>query len=297
MLMARRGTKLEQFVKAIQLSIKGNIETFVRTNVKIQDSNGCNREIDVFVENLNQNVAIECKEHHRKLGVKIVDELIGKFVDIPNIHQKAIASIKGFTRDAKLKAAKHNVQLWTLEDISLDMLNTEGSAYYGYPTYIPQNVIFVFKSALKDDVRFIPIAYSVDTDRVCKPDINDIIQNIDNILTSSQKLELVKRYFDNGQKTFCHSCIFTPSKELYCLDTVGNKLIIDHIKCSFNIDFSLEQGNATRLCVWTQNNSKLIEYSYRTTNSQTVVVCNSNTENSFRMDNDVIIPFEMQTTR
>ena len=45
--MAKQGSSLEQLVKAIQTTIKDSPNTIVQTNIKIEDTNGIKREIDV----------------------------------------------------------------------------------------------------------------------------------------------------------------------------------------------------------------------------------------------------------
>ena len=64
--MAKQGSSLEQLVKAIQTTIKDSPNTFVQTNVKIEDTNGIKREIDVLVEDSNTSpttlIAFECKD-------------------------------------------------------------------------------------------------------------------------------------------------------------------------------------------------------------------------------------------
>lgn len=124
--MAKQGSSLEQLVKAIQTTIKDSPNTFVQTNVKIEDTNGIKREIDVLVEDSNTSpttlIAFECKDYNKAVDVQIVDAVVGKFADIPSIQKKVIVANKGYSTSAKIKAAKHGIELRTLSKVPLTQL-------------------------------------------------------------------------------------------------------------------------------------------------------------------------------
>lgn len=124
--MAKQGSSLEQLVKAIQTTIKDSPNTIVQTNVKIEDTNGIKREIDVLVKDSNTTpttlIAFECKDYNKAVDVQIVDAVIGKFTDIPSIHKKVIVANKGYSTSAKIKAAKHGIELRTLSKVPLTQL-------------------------------------------------------------------------------------------------------------------------------------------------------------------------------
>lgn len=124
--MAKSGKSLEQLVWAIQDTVSNCPNISVHTNVRFKDVNGIDREIDVLVENRNISptfrVAFECKDYNKKVDVQIVDAVVGKFMDIPDIHDRVIVSSLGYTKSAEIKAASHNVQLFTLSKIPLDKI-------------------------------------------------------------------------------------------------------------------------------------------------------------------------------
>lgn len=124
--MAKQGTSLEQLVRAIQEAIKECPNTTVQTNVKIEDANGIKREIDVLVEDRHTApttlIAFECKDYSKAVDVQIVDAVIGKFEDLPSIHKKVIVANNGYSTSAKIKAAKHGIELLTLSKVSLPRL-------------------------------------------------------------------------------------------------------------------------------------------------------------------------------
>lgn len=122
--MSKLGTELEQLVKAVQMTLKDSPNITIETNVKVKDTNGIKREIDVLVEDFNvlpcYRIAFECKDYKRKLDIQIVDAVVGKFLDIPDISKKIIASTEGYTVSAKKKADKYNIELCTLSKQSIE---------------------------------------------------------------------------------------------------------------------------------------------------------------------------------
>lgn len=124
--MVKLGTSLEQLVWAIQDTVKNCPSISVHTNVRCKDTNGINREIDVLVEkkgvSSNYRIAFECKDYNKKVDVQIVDAVVGKFMDIPDISERVIVSSLGYTKSAEIKAASHNIQLFTLSKIPLDKI-------------------------------------------------------------------------------------------------------------------------------------------------------------------------------
>lgn len=124
--MAKQGSSLEQLVKAIQTTIKDSPNTIVQTNEKIEDTNGIKREIDVLVKDSNTTpttlIAFECKDYNKAVDVQIVDAVVGKFADIPSIQKKVIVANKGYSTSAKIKAAKHGIELRTLSKVPLTQL-------------------------------------------------------------------------------------------------------------------------------------------------------------------------------
>lgn len=122
--MAKSGTELEQLVKAIQETIKEIHNITIRTNVKFEDKNGIKREIDVLVEDYNispcYRIAFECKDYKKKVDIQIVDGVVGKFLDIPNINKQVIVTTEGYTESARKKANVHNIELCILSKVSIE---------------------------------------------------------------------------------------------------------------------------------------------------------------------------------
>ena len=297
--MAKQGKILEQLVKAIQETIKDSPNTIVSSNVKLTDINEVQREIDVLVETIvNQmpiKIAFECKDYNRPVDIKIVDGFISKCADIPSINSKVIVATKGFSEGARKKAKGHNIQLYTFEDIPLCSLIATGTTYYGHPTYIPENVYFRFKNITKGKDRFIPRAYYSDTNEEYETILTDLVNECDNLLTPTQKLKFAQLFFENKQQPFVQTIRFIPNREIYFIDTEGQKLIIDFIRISFTINFELEQGTVVNAKRWGQGNIDVIEHKFNSTNSSVYVVCDTSITNKcFIMDNDIITPFEVQ---
>ena len=168
--MSKLGTELEQLVKAIQKTLKDSPHISIRTNVKLEDTNGIKREIDVLIEDFNVSpccrIAFECKDYKKKVDIQIVDAVIGKFLDIPDIRKIIIVSTEGYTVSAKKKARKHNIELCTFSKVSLD--------------HILLNSTPVLSTTMKTEV--LDVYFEVDVLGTNIIHISDTTENIDAFL-------------------------------------------------------------------------------------------------------------------
>jgi hypothetical protein len=63
------------------------------------------------------NIAVECKDHSRKVSVSHIEAYITKCDRVPNIHKKIFVSRKGYTSGAIQAAADRDIVLYTLQDL------------------------------------------------------------------------------------------------------------------------------------------------------------------------------------
>ena len=109
----KKGKLLEQIIKAIQEMVNDSKYTKVSSNALLKDKNGIMREIDVLVvceqQHVKTSTALECKEYKRKVGITVVDALIGKYIDLPTINNKILIARNGFSEPAKEKAKANGV--------------------------------------------------------------------------------------------------------------------------------------------------------------------------------------------
>lgn len=75
------------------------------------------RDLDVTITVRNADgsrsayMGTEVKAHRRKLDSNIIDGLVQKLTDMPDVAHRAIVSASGFTRPAIRKASAHGVDL------------------------------------------------------------------------------------------------------------------------------------------------------------------------------------------
>lgn len=79
------------------------------------------REIDILIE-LDAGVAttrigVECRDRNRKADIQWIDELIGRYQNLP-VDKIIAVSRSGFTKPAKKKAALNNIMLMELQEAS-----------------------------------------------------------------------------------------------------------------------------------------------------------------------------------
>ena len=115
----KAGKAFEQLTTAIQQHVNSNAD--VVPNAPLTDICGILREIDVLVtlptSSGKQEIAFECRDHKRKVGVFDIDSFISKYHDLPQIDKIVVVSNSGFTKSAKLKAQCHNIELHPLNDV------------------------------------------------------------------------------------------------------------------------------------------------------------------------------------
>jgi len=78
--------------------------------------------VESEVNGFKIKIAIECKEHKRKVGSSLVEAFHGKCLRIPDINKKVLVSSNGFTRGAIETAEDFDVELFTLAELSVDSI-------------------------------------------------------------------------------------------------------------------------------------------------------------------------------
>ena len=89
----------------------------VKHNVKLQGhKSNKKRQIDVLLEeHVGQykiRIAIECKNHHRPLDLKVVDGFVGLLDDV-NIEKGVLVASNGFTKSAKTRADERGIVVYS----------------------------------------------------------------------------------------------------------------------------------------------------------------------------------------
>ena len=114
----KKSDLFEQRIHRIHELLDGSgAEVTWNDRVPDPDNPGQPRQIDVAVKRAGALALIECRIHKRPQGVKWIEELMGRRTSLRAVGVIAVSS-SGFSKGARLKAAKHQVELRTLQDLS-----------------------------------------------------------------------------------------------------------------------------------------------------------------------------------
>jgi len=133
------GKDYEQFVKTLQQALlysefigsSKNIQ--IESNKKIIDSNGIEREFDLYWEyelaGVTYKTVIECKDYASRVTIEKIDALIGKIRDIPDL-KPVFATKTGYQSGAETKARANKIDLLVVrEQNSDDWQDKDGQPY------------------------------------------------------------------------------------------------------------------------------------------------------------------------
>lgn len=116
------GKNFERINKIIQTAFKTRSDTIIKTNYKILNKSGREREIDILIEttvnNFNIKIAIECKDYNRRVSVEKVEAFHGKCQRIEGLSKKVMIASKGFQKDAINAAKDFEIDIYELKDIT-----------------------------------------------------------------------------------------------------------------------------------------------------------------------------------
>ena len=238
---------LEQLIWAIRDTLKNN-DSFklMPTNTKLVDKNGIEREIDVLLKSDNNDnpeyIIIECKDfsssmNKNKVGVGIIDALIGKCLDIPNVKQKIIVSKTGFSKWAKLKAENHDIQIYDLENLPLSDILIYNKVYCLMPKIQILNKNWNFCVSENPSSK-------LDYDKIYNSDngqIIDIYKYLSNTISFDAVVFAAEKFINREKPIECFF-IINVMKGLYLKDKEGNIIYIVNITIPGNISFEKQGG-------------------------------------------------------
>ena len=117
------GVKLEELVEKI-LKNKG---FSTQRRLKLKGRSGALHEIDVFAQQKNQVIAVECKNYNqdRIVGIKEIRDFQSKLNDLHHNDDAIFVTSAKFSSDAETYAKKYAIELWdgyTLSKIYLSVL-------------------------------------------------------------------------------------------------------------------------------------------------------------------------------
>lgn len=119
--MSRQSNEFQAVMKVLYEHISGSDAVVTESAELLEPTSGALREIDVLIERVTGDmavrVAVECRDRAAKDDVMWVDQVIGKFADLP-VNKVILISSSGFTESAARKAAAHSIEVCTVEALS-----------------------------------------------------------------------------------------------------------------------------------------------------------------------------------
>lgn len=140
-----KGKSLERLVHIIQETLKDHPSTIISQDVQLQSLAGDPRQFDVIIDTIisgqyKTRIAIECKDHGRKVGAGLVESFYAKCLAVGGIDKFIMVSSKGFQKSAKSSAKLFKIELETLEKCSGDKviqwINTQNMYRLSFSTEI-----------------------------------------------------------------------------------------------------------------------------------------------------------------
>jgi hypothetical protein len=123
--MEKRGKFFENIVAVIQESYRDNPNAKIFLNAKALSQTGGEREVDVLIQTISNgiphSIVVECKDHNKPINVSLIESFVTKCTDI-NADIKVFVSKNGFQKEAIAVAAKHNINLFNLEELLIPQI-------------------------------------------------------------------------------------------------------------------------------------------------------------------------------
>lgn len=288
--MAKRGKNLEQLVAAIQETIKNCPNSTISTNVKIVDNNGIKREIDVLVEDKSctphRLIAFECKDYKYRVEVGIVDGVIGKFFDIPNINKIVIVTSTGYTAGAKTKAKNKGIDLYEFTEVPLDNILLKGTPCLGNLRIEIVDINF----DLYPNNLYTKKVLNVDETNYDKNLLYKVFHHYFKEIRNDELCDIAQCYCDNNSK---------PIERMYYIDIEepnslikdknGDLFAIKAIKFTVNLDFIITEGSIYKQQKLKDKNNNIITAEYKIDNDYSMITIKSNEkEETFLRDKNLV---------
>lgn len=242
--MEKKGKALEHLITAIQETLIDRKDVSVESNVKIKDTQGIQREIDVLVTSKAQgitiNIAFECKEYAKKaVDIQVVDAFVGKCKYLPQIHKKVIVSTSGFTANAIERAEQENIMLCSLENIPFDKILNNYNIHKATPDFKVDNINISFDEPVCDDFDSSCDCFLTKDDTKV-----DFIKETNRSLSRLEtQMRLVYIFMALGKKPFTATSSFKiPNGEVYIKSKNGRKYNVCEVKIPVSVNFNMVES-------------------------------------------------------
>ena len=152
----KNGDAFEVIVALVQSSIRNHPEINIALNQLILDIAGNKREIDVLlstqINNLQLQVAIECKDYKYRVSAEKVDAFKSKCEAIPSINKLVMISKVGFQKGAISKAAIYGIDLITMNQINESIVGDWFSSFNVRPMQVNRTLTNIGLDFVNDPI-------------------------------------------------------------------------------------------------------------------------------------------------
>jgi hypothetical protein len=144
---AIRTNPFQSLIAAIEKSLAGEDIVVTESALIIDKSTGKGREVDVLIEGrVNKHeisIAVECRDYKGRQDVEWIDDLVGKYKNLP-VDQIVAVSSSGFTKEAIKRGSFEGIKLLSFVDaLSADwakIINGRFEVSVVHPRFIPQGI-------------------------------------------------------------------------------------------------------------------------------------------------------------
>jgi hypothetical protein len=120
--MSKKTNAFQQVIHFIHQKLEGSGAEVIESALLAESlgDSSTDREIDILIEKKVKGkvyrIAIECRDHKRSQRIGWIDELIGKYKNLP-VHEVVAVSNTYFSKDAQKKAKFHRIRVVSLKEV------------------------------------------------------------------------------------------------------------------------------------------------------------------------------------
>lgn len=255
--MPKRSNFFQRLVFQIEQAMVDVTETKVTESVLMTDQRtGEAREIDVLIEakvsGYSLRIAVECRNYRRKCDSTWIDQLIGKYEDLP-VDKVVAVSRRGFTEPAKAKALQHGIVPLSLSEVSAadwDSVLTETGTTRGMSLGLTSWMSTGFRLSDPDQGQMNTVWHDeseAEGFRVTDlesgqswrlPDFErDLTQNDEllNCMRSAQRRMLAELTEDRSQRSVSRSALLHKRVDYTLTDASGKVWPVDQVMVQFEV--------------------------------------------------------------
>lgn len=248
--MPKRTNAFQSLIRWVETQLAPVGARVTESEELIDLATGERREVDVLVRAVvgqhKVALAIECRDHQRRADVTWIDNLIGKYKNLP-VSSVIAVSRSGFTKNALKKAEMNNIKTLTLERAQvtrwLHLLNNPDLPVIVFSAPV---VATIMVAQVSGSGRFIGDFFSATVFSGEGNHLGTPLQLAREALTSDEFIERAKKNVHKVRDRVSLFHIMQFDKGTYCIDDKGtrHKFVAFKIHAQFYTEFTNIQFEA-----------------------------------------------------